>query len=240
MKKLIEIVFNPIPDKRIKILEKLLSLMKSTGMKMESLDTRYGNVSAEQYLSNVEIEGDWKYQFASDEIEVIHGEIGAYGLYHLMISEKSPGVIGDPRIWGGAFIDAPGFLSARVADCTYEYWQNAELLDEYVSGGRFYDVNKLVSNKLPYPLEGKVVNTSDNPGRRRLTLGYIEAIGYEMWLTDRFFELAGGFSLSKLQNAGWRVEGQEESIKHLSVDPIKLSEAGFLEDQMKLRAALFG
>lgn len=147
MKKLIEIVFNPIPNKRIEILEKLLSLMKSTGMKMESLDTHYGNVSAEQYLSDVEIEGDWRYQFESAEIEVIHGEIGAHGLYHLMISEKSPGVIRDPKIWGVLLLMFPDScpLELLIAHTSIgkmrSSWVNMFLVGDSMMLTNWYPIN---------------------------------------------------------------------------------------------------
>ena len=170
---------------------------------------------------------------------MIHGETGALGFYHLLIREKRSGSIRSDWGWVIGFSELPGFLGARVADYDYEYWQNADSVVEYESSGRSYDLAMLISNGLPYPLEEKVIDVSVNPGRRMFKSGYVEAIGYEMWLSDRFFLLIGGYSAERLRAAGWSVDERENGFKHLSVSPQDLSETGSAEKQKILRAALF-
>jgi len=80
------------------------------------------------------------------------------------------------------------FISARLADREYEYWQNAEDPLQYEAAVRSYENLPLISNGLPYPLEKQVIDIRQNPGRRILRNGFVEAVGAAMWLGNLFFE----------------------------------------------------
>ena len=49
----------------------------------------------------------------------------------------------------------------------------------------------MISNNLPPPLEKMIIDTSNNPGRRIIRMGYVEAIGSPMWLGRQFWERTG-------------------------------------------------
>lgn len=238
-KNIIEFVFNPPVIDKISVLEKIAHQMRMYGLDT-CLNTGYGQFELNDYTEIMKEKGDWRYFFESIEIEVLHGYSGAYGFYHIYVREKVSGAFRNALGWVAVFLSEDCFLSARIADSEYEYWQNADRIWEYERAGRSYERKELVSNNLPPPLSEIIIDTSINPGRRILRSGFIEAIGYEMWLSARFFELIGGCSKAALQTAGWRVDELENGILHLSVAPSELSEEGHFNKQKALRAALFG
>ena len=73
----------------------------------------------------------------------------------------------------------------------HEFWQNASDPLEYATGGCSTEGLKMKSNELPFPLEQEVVDTSENPGRRVLKDGFIEAIGHLMWFSEEFWRRTG-------------------------------------------------
>jgi hypothetical protein len=93
-------------------------------------------------------------------------------------------------IWVDPFLASPTFVMAWVADRDYDFWQNAKDPLQFTSRGQPYDHLPMKSNGLPYPLEKKIIDTSNNPGRYALRHGYHEAIGHVMWLGTPFWDLA--------------------------------------------------
>lgn len=93
--------------------------------------------------------------------------------------------------WVKQLKDVGRFVQAVVVNREYDFWQNAEDPLQYQTRGRSCEGLPMKSNGLPFPLEQQVVDTSENPGRRVLHEGFIEAIGSPMWLGDRFWELTG-------------------------------------------------
>jgi hypothetical protein len=83
------------------------------------------------------------------------------------------------------------FVLAWVADVEYDFWQNAVDPLQFRAHGRAWEHLPKISNGLPPPLEQTVVDTSQNPGRRTLRRGFIEAVGSRMWLGERFWGLTG-------------------------------------------------
>jgi hypothetical protein len=72
------------------------------------------------------------------------------------------------------------FVSVRAFNKDYERVQNATSLSVLSRAGIDTSCVNMVSNGLPFPLEKSIVDTSSNPGRRELRVGYIEAIGHVM------------------------------------------------------------
>lgn len=90
---------------------------------------------------------------------------------------------------GSAFLGFDSFVSARVYDIEYEYWQNAYDPLQYEAAGKPYSHLPMVSNGLPFPLEKEIIDISTNLGRRELKEEYIEAIGSTMWIGNTFWKL---------------------------------------------------
>jgi hypothetical protein len=126
----------------------------------------------------------------------------------------------------------PDFLSARLFDGDFERWQNEESLDSYRAEGR--STAGLTIGRHP-AFNEDVVLTSANPGRLKYRLGYKEAIGFAMWLGERFWEIAGG-DKDALQTLG-----NVDSVRGLT--RVVFPKDEFLSDvelQKRLRVALFG
>ncbi|MCB9689066.1 MAG: hypothetical protein H6735_28750 [Alphaproteobacteria bacterium] len=71
---------------------------------------------------------------------------------------------------------------ARIADAEFEYWQNATDQLLYRNHPERLQGLSLVDNGLPPPLDQLVVDTSRNPGRRRIrNEGLVEGLGHRMW-----------------------------------------------------------
>lgn len=94
------------------------------------------------------------------------------------------------------------FVSAWVADADYQFWQNAEDISQYRSGGRPWKHLPVKSNGLPPPLERTIVGISHNPGRWALRVGFIEAVGAVMWFGDEFWQVSGT-SKQEVLSAPW-------------------------------------
>lgn len=90
-----------------------------------------------------------------------------------------------------SFSGREGFVMSWIAATDYDYWQNAQ--DPRIFHAAGLDWSKLarVSNGLPPPLEMEVIDTSSNPGRRTMRLGYVEAVGSVMHVSNDFSCLTG-------------------------------------------------
>jgi hypothetical protein len=140
--------------------------------------------------------------------------------------------------WAAQFIGLSGFVMAWVADCEYQHWQNVEDLTEYATAGKPFEQLPKKSNGLPYPLERTVVDTSENPGRRILCNGYIEAVGALMWLGEPFWPRTGA-DRKQVEDVAWlRVSNPTPAITRVqTAERCFTSATGVL--QVKLRSLLF-
>jgi len=154
-------------------------------------------------------------------------------------SEIKPGYSWDE--WATPFSRSPEFVMAWVADCEYEYWQNACDPLEYNVLGKSYAGLPMISNGLPYLLEQQIIDTSRNPGRRILRDGYIEVIGAVMWLGESFWQLSGA-DRKQVAEADWlRTSNSAPSITRLQAAErcFTTIEEGSAAVQAKLRTLLF-
>ncbi len=103
--------------------------------------------------------------------------------------EKCVTDIEDAARWVNPFLLFDSFINARVYDIEYEYWQNASDPLQYESAGKTYNHLPMKSNELPFPLEKNIIDISNNPGRRVLRHGYVEAVGSTMWIGKEFWGL---------------------------------------------------
>ncbi len=168
------------------------------------------------------------------------GLAGAYAHGFIAIQETAPGAAGCWNDWVEPFISKPGFVQAWVSDVEYGFWQNAKDPMEYELAGRDYSLLPTKNNGLPPPLDRKEIDISKNPGRWLLKMGYVEAIGYVMWLSDLFWARAGTH-LSQLSAVGW-LDVSELSER---VTCVKVLETQFYDEKTKdkqdeMRGLLYG
>lgn len=124
------------------------------------------------------------------EGEIHYGHIRNYNHSLIWISNIVSS-IEDSDIWINPFLEPSIFIQAWVYDTEYNKWQNTEDPLIYEAECRSCAEMSMKSNGLPFPLEKQIVDISNNPGRRTIKNGYIEAVGAVMWLGKDFFNRAG-------------------------------------------------
>jgi len=133
------------------------------------------------------------------------------------------------------------FVLAWATNREFDFWQNAHDPIEYKCGGREYENLPMISNGLPPPLDGDVVDTSRNPGRRVLRNGYVEGVGYKMWLSRLFWTYVGRERDDEvLATAGWRLMPMPDGMLEIEVPAEVFTEQGDPSLQARLRSAVYG
>lgn len=130
---------------------------------------------------------------------------------------------------------------AWVVNSEYDYWQNAFDPLQYTANGRSYDHLPMRPNGLPPPLNKDIIDTSQNPGRRVMHVGYIEAVGSPMWLGPGFWKLTGA-DKQRLIDEPWAncVETAEGLLRiQPSDEPFASAEGEAGEIQRRLRSLLY-
>jgi hypothetical protein len=146
----------------------------------------------------------------------------------------------DAEKWISPFIKEKLLVQARIYDTEYNFWQNAHDPLQYKSSNHSYDGLPMVSNGLPFPLEQKIIDISNNPGRWKLKQGYIESVGSTMWLGEQFWNKTGADRASVLSADWLKTENIDSAIKVKAADiPFDTAEGQSGELQNKLRLLLY-
>jgi len=147
----------------------------------------------------------------------------------------------DAWAWAEPFTRSEKFRCARLYDHEYEYWQNAHDPLQYTAVGRSYAGLPMKSNGLPFPLEQQIIDTSQNPGRRVLRDGYVEAVGSVMWLGEPFWSLTGASKQAVLATDWLQCEPLPDGVLRVQAAdaPFTTAEGAFGDLQDKLRSLLF-
>jgi len=132
------------------------------------------------------------------------------------------------------------FHEAWLVDADYDFWQNAEDPLQYSTHGRAWNLLPKRSNGLPAPLDQIVIDTSQNPGRRVLHPGYVEAVGSPMWLGRDFWRRTGA-DPERLRSEGIECCELPGGFLRILVDggPFSTDQGATGIAQRKLRALLF-
>lgn len=141
--------------------------------------------------------------------------------------------------WVSELIKLQGFIQAWLVDAEFNYWQNATDPIQYKSKGRSYEGLPMISNGLPPPLEQLKIDISKNLGLRKICYGYVEAIGAIMWLSEDFLDLNKRSIEWISKNSGARVEQVSEGVYELMVSRRLFCDGTSLDEQMKLRQAIY-
>lgn len=141
--------------------------------------------------------------------------------------------------WVNELIRMDGFVQAWLIDSEFDYWQNAADPLEYEAKGKAYDGLPMISNGLPPPLEQFEIDTSKNLGLRKLSDGYVEAIGAHMWLSTTFLNLVGK-SIEEIKDAAQvSVDNTLPGIFHIYSSVEIFQDSTTQLEQKKLREALY-
>lgn len=157
-----------------------------TNIQYELIDKSY---ALNDVSTAIKRRGKPHFGITCDVGEVQYGAVGNSYLSQLFLEEGLVKTNADAIAWMQTLALLPGFVHARAYEREYAYWQNADDPLQYQAAGRSMEGLPMKSNGLPYPLEQQIIDTSNNPGRRILRRGYVEAVGHLMWFGDRFWKI---------------------------------------------------
>ena len=235
--KQLEIVFRLGSISAIEALQELLGVAKRLALMTDDERARWGTSS---FLTKVEKSGKWSQELKFAGMSFQFGVVTVWKHCFISIMQLEAGSRVDWDTWLAPFIKKQGFVQAWLVSREFDYWQNAKQPMQYELAGRDYSGLPLKSNGLPPPLSDIWIDISNNPGRRVLKEGYVEAVGEKMWLSPIFKERIGGIDIERLHAAGWAVDTKEiDEITVLTASSGSFSEQATIERQWKLRAALY-
>jgi hypothetical protein len=143
--------------------------------------------------------------------------------------------------WIAQVAGSEHFVMAWVTNIEYETWQNMWDPQFYVLAGKPFDHLPKVLSESPSLRGQLVVDCSENPGRRVIRDGYVEAIGATMWLGAPFWELTGA-DLSEVVVADWlRINWPLPNVLALEAAPTPFISADGISGELQgqLRHLLF-
>jgi hypothetical protein len=152
----------------------------------------YGKgMNANTALQKIAKDGKPFFNIESDGASIHFSTMKAYQQQLLTIFKKDGLELSAWEKIVESFVGYEGFTQACLLSDEYMLWQNAADPIQYEAAGRSYKHLPLVSNGLPSPLQKLIVDTSHNPGRRIIKIGYLEIVGYVMWFGRPFWGLVG-------------------------------------------------
>jgi len=199
----------------------------------------YGNAISTRRLMK-KVAKETHFQISNRYYSIRHCPVTNYGFDFISV-DCSPVAKPDTEMWTANICSMGGLIQGWILDINYDYWQNAEDPLEYTTEGRSYAHLPMKSNGLPYPLEQMIIDTSQNPGRRVMRVGYVEAVGYVMWFGEPFWKITGT-SKQKVISQDW-LKCEERPVGILRVQaaeqPFTSAEGEQGEIQRRLRELLF-
>ena len=197
-------------------------------------------ISLSQTISVIKRRKKPHFHIEFEEGTIHYNPVGNNDLSFLGI-EKCVTDFEDASRWINPFLAFDAFINARVYNIEYEYWQNASDPLQYETAGKAYKHLPMKSNELPFPLEKTIIDISNNPGRRVLRTGYVEAVSSIMWIGKEFW----GLTNAKQNNVcaqDWiacEVLSDNVIFTKAAESPFVHDEGEELKIQKKLRELLF-
>ena len=235
----LEIIFSLDSISAIEALKALLGVTEELAYVIDA-DSELAHLRSSSFLTKVEKSGKWSQELRFAGMSFQFGTVTAWRHCFVFIKQLEAGKPVNWNIWLAPFIKKQGFVQAWIADLEFDYWQNAEQPIQYELANRDYSKLPLKSNGDPPPLQAMWIDISNNPGKRVIKEGYVEAVGEKMWLSPIFKERIGGIDIDRLRAAGWTVDTKSiDGITVLTAPKGSFSEGIDTKYQQKLRAALY-
>jgi hypothetical protein len=142
--------------------------------------------------------------------------------------------------WLENIFNHEGFIYARLYDTQYQHLQTMTSLQSFELAGIDHSQLPKKHNGFPYPIGEEIVDISKNPGRWEFRQGFEAAVGNEMWLGQRFFELTH-LTSEQVENCEFKVNAQA-GITHFLAYPTAFNSAIGLQGELqnKLWKLLYG
>jgi hypothetical protein len=186
-------------------------------------------------------EGKPSFNIETAAVSIHFSTIRAYQQQLLTISKKESCELSRWEYVVGPFLGCKGFIEACILSDEYTFWQNAADPLQYQAAGRSYEGLPLVSNGLHSPLEKLVIDTSHNPGRRIIKVGYVEMVGYAMWFGQPFWDRVGNHRHQDLLTASaCKVDEMANGIVRVVAHEEPFIDETTKKAQENLRRLLFG
>ncbi|EBA11193.1 hypothetical protein [Roseobacter sp. CCS2] len=186
------------------------------------------------HVQSFEIEGDG--------CSFMYGQDGGHNYDSVFINAKS-------AILNSSFCDEllnmtiagdPSFTQAHLFDANYQHLQNIFDPLQFKALGLSMDDLPMKSNGLPFPLEQKIVDTSQNPGRFILGQGYVEVAAAAMWFGAGFWEKVNNTAQKVVDLLPADVKLTKEVCWKLSAGTDLFTDQTTAKVQDGIRQALFG
>lgn len=217
----------------------LRPLFEARGFSPEVWEVYGTKVSAgrvEEYISAMRRR---TFHLEAGAVEIHQASVANFG--HDLLSIMAPEYLSiDWGPWVDELLHMGNFVFAWLVNEEYKHWQNATDPLQFRARGRSYAHLPMKSNGLPPPLTREIIDTSRNPGRRVLRDGFVEAVGAQMWIGDRFWGLTGAKREWLDVDRRFRVEASEKYLKIVASDSLFDSAEGeSVRVQEDLRSTLF-
>jgi hypothetical protein len=162
-------------------------------------------------------------------------------LHSLIWLDGLVGTMADAEAWIKPFLETKHFIQGWVYDAEYSRWQNAEDPLVYETAGRSLSGLPMKSNGLPFPLEQQVVDVSQNPGRRQLRHGYVEAVASTVWVSPKLIESLAVSEEQLTTETRFSIERSASGAVRIQISESPITEADTLDsEQDLLRSVLYG
>lgn len=210
----------------------------SAGLQNANWTSDMRPIRLERYPDRLEKRHAPHFGIECDLLAIDSGTVRNARHFIMDLEEKSEPVM-DRDLCVEPYTHLETFVSAWVSDIEYYYWQNAEDPLLYTSRGREFSHLPMISNGASYPLNMMVVDTRNNPCRRVIRDGYVEAIGNPMWLGPGFWQFAAHDAETVRQDLGERVRMLNSAMRiQMTAEPF--TDVSTEAEQRRLRRLLFG
>jgi hypothetical protein len=211
------------------------------GLKNSQVNLYQEVMSAESALERIVRDGKPSFNIETAAVSIHFSTIRAYQQQLLTICKKEACQLSTWEQILSSFLGCKGFTQACLLSDEYTFWQNAADPLQYQAAGRSYDGLPLVSNGLPSPLEKLVIDTSQNPGRRIIKVGYVEMVGHAMWLGQAFWNRVGNHRRQDLFTANaYKTTEMANGVARVVAHEEPFVDETTKEVQENLRRLLFG
>ena len=134
----------------------------------------------------------------------------------------------------------PSFTQAHLVDANYQHLQNIFDPLQFKALGLSMNGLPMKSNGLPFPLEQKIVDISQNPGRFVLGQGYVEVAAAVMWFGEKFWGKVNNTAQKAIELLPSDVTLEHDLCWKLRSHTGPFVDQSTAEIQNQIRKALFG
>lgn len=214
--------------------EMLVSFRSSDINRASIKITKVEEIIDGSHLQSFEIEGDG--------FRFMYGQNGGHNYDNIFLEANSYVLTSEfcDNLIAETIADDPSFIQAHLVDANYQHLQNIFDPLQFKALGLSMDGLPMKSNGLPFPLEQKIVDTSQNPGRFVLGQGYVEVAAAVMWFGEKFWGKVNNTAQKAIELLPSDVTLEHDLCWKLQSRMGPFVDQSTAEIQNQIRKALFG